>query len=397
MLSAAAAGRASRRGLDVAFFGALPLLCLGVIAWSFAFRGFHTFDFRTFWESGRAVLHGRSPYPRTLPAHANPLTFRPFVYPAPAAVAMAPFALLPFAVADVLFAIVGAAAFAAALHVLGVRDWRCYGAAFLTWPVLGSLNTGAITLLLVLGGALLWTRRSSPWRAGALLAGLVALKVFLWPLAIWLLATRRPRATAISVATCVAGTLGAWALVGFSGLRDYPALLGRLTDLVGPQSYSPYAFALSLGAPRAIAHLAADAAGALLLGGVVVVARRRDGDRRAFTLALAAALVLSPVVWSHYLALLFVPLALAWRRVAAPWLLPVAFWLVTNNWSHGSPAPILALLGLAALVVVASLLPHVGEGDDRRTALPHELPGEEAVVRLVDGLRGRRAVLGARG
>src|SRR5437868_210438 len=59
-------------------------------------------DFLSFWTAGRAVLHGRSPYPElsSLPQVADPKTFAPFVYPAPAAYWMVPFALLPFAVAS---------------------------------------------------------------------------------------------------------------------------------------------------------------------------------------------------------------------------------------------------------------------------------------------------------
>src|SRR5438128_2498714 len=108
---------AALRGLELLVFGALPIIFLGLIAFEFAV-GFHTFDFHTFWHSGRAVLHGRSPYPSSLPALADRHTFRPFVYPAPAAVAMAPLALLPLTVADVLFALVGVAALVWALRLL---------------------------------------------------------------------------------------------------------------------------------------------------------------------------------------------------------------------------------------------------------------------------------------
>src|SRR3954468_19161459 len=47
-------------------------------------------DFASFWQGGRSVLHGLSPYPTiaSLPAVANRITFVPFVYPAPAAFAL---------------------------------------------------------------------------------------------------------------------------------------------------------------------------------------------------------------------------------------------------------------------------------------------------------------------
>ena len=47
-------------------------------------------------------------------------------------------------------------------------------------------------------------------------------------------------------------------------------------------------------------------------------------DRRSFTLAIAAALALTPVVWNHYLLLLIVPVALARPRLSGLWVLPLA-------------------------------------------------------------------------
>src|SRR5919197_633227 len=288
--------RAALRGLDRLLFGAVPLALAGFFAYAFA-RGFHTFDFQTFWNSGRAVLHGRSPYPHALPDVADRATFRPFVYPAPAAFLLSPLALIPYAVANAVFAAISAGAVLAALRLLGVEDWRCYGAAFVSLPVFDSIDAGAITPLLVLGAAALWRYRDRPLAAGALVAALVALKVFLWPLALWLLFTRRVRAAVYGVVVGAAVTFGAWAMLGFAGLRAYPHLLDRLTELVAAKSFSLYAFVLSVGASPAVARALMIAAGAALLGGAALVVRRRDGDRRAFTLAFAVAFALSPVVW----------------------------------------------------------------------------------------------------
>jgi hypothetical protein len=343
--------RAALRGLDRLLFGAIPLALAGFFAYAFA-RGFHTFDFQTFWNSGRDVLHGRSPYPDALPEIADRATFRPFVYPAPAAFLLAPLALIPYALANVVFAVTGAAAVLGALRLLGVDDWRCYGAAFVSLPVFDSIDAGTITPLLVLGSAALWRYRERPLAAGALVAALVALKVFLWPLALWLLFTRRFRATVYGVVIGAAGTFGAWAVLGFAGLREYPHLLDKLTELVAAESFSLYAFALSVGASPGIARAAILAAGVALLGGAAHLVRRREGDRRAFALVFAAAFALSPVVWPHYLALLFVPLALARARLSALWVVSLPLWFVTETWSSGEPSQIVPVLGLVAAVLV---------------------------------------------
>jgi hypothetical protein len=337
----------ARRVSEAILFGAVPILYAGVFVFEFAL-GFHTFDFHTFWLSGRDVLHGRSPYPDSMPLVAHRETFRPFVYPAPAALLIAPLAFIPYAVADVIWWAIGAAAIWLALRILGVRDWRCYGAAFASMPVFTALGNGSVSALLVLGSAALWRYRSRAWVAAAVLAGLVAAKLFLWPLGFWLLVTRRIRACALSAVIAVAAALAGWAAIGFAGMREYPHLLDRLTALVAAESYSPYALFRALGASPGLARLLMLAAGALVLGAVVAVSRRPDGDRRAFTLALAAALVLSPIVWPHYLALLFVPIALAQPELGLAWSAPIGLWVVNASWSDGDPkliAPVLAVAG----------------------------------------------------
>src|SRR5437588_6421683 len=191
-------------------------------------------DFASFWVGGRHVIRGLSPYPAldSLPAVADRITFVPFVYPAPAAFAMAPLSVLPFAVADTLFFLLILGSVALALRVLGVTDWRCYAAAFAALPIMAAVAVGSISTLLLLGVAVAWHYRSTTWRLGAVVAGLVVAKLFLWPVWIWLVYTRRLKAAALSAAFGLTGTLGAWAAIHFAGLHDYPGLLSRLTELV---------------------------------------------------------------------------------------------------------------------------------------------------------------------
>jgi hypothetical protein len=344
----------SKHALALLFLGALPLGFLGVITFELV-TGSQPFDFHTFWASGQAVLHGESPYPTSLPAVAERTEFRPFVYPAPAAVAMVPFAVLPETVAIFVWFAVGVAALFLALRLLGVDDWRCYGAAFASVPVCSSLSNGAISTLLVLALAALWRYRARPWVAGALLAALVVFKLYLWPLGVWLLATRRFGAAWRSVVLALAATVAGWAAIGFAGLREYPHLLDRLTGLVGDSGYAPYALFRSLGASPGAARAEMLACGAILLSAVFALARRRGGDHVAFTLAIAASLTLSPVVWPHYLALVYVPLAIARPRLSAAWLVPFAYWLMTSDWSDGHTAIIAGTLAVTGTVLVGAL------------------------------------------
>ena len=134
-----------------------------------------------------------------------------------------------------------------ALRIVGVRDWRVYGAALLTPAALSSVLLGAVDFALVLGLAICWRWRDHAARAGIALGAIVALKLVAAPLVAWLLVTRRFRAAAISAATAAALWVGGWALIGFDGLTGYPHLLSVLTDIEDDRGYSPVAYANLIG------------------------------------------------------------------------------------------------------------------------------------------------------
>ena len=137
-----------------------------------------------------------------------------FVYPAPAALLMAPFALLPFTVAATLFALLLTAAVPAALYVVGVRDWRCYGIALLSEPVLIGVTLDTVSPLLLLAVAATWRLRDRLWPAACVLAAAVVLKIFLWPLLLWFALTRR-----LATAAAAAGLIVLTTLVAVGGHR----------------------------------------------------------------------------------------------------------------------------------------------------------------------------------
>lgn len=296
-------------------------------------------DFHVFWNVGREVLEGSS---------------GGFVYPAPAALAMVPFALLPYGVAAAVFAVLVLAAVPASLLVLGVRDWRCHGAALLAAPTIAVLGAGALSSLLSLLAALAWRFRERRLVAALCVGAAIVAKIFLWPLLVWLVATRRSWTAAVVVAGGAAAALAGWAVIGFAGLREYPALLGGLAASQQEDGYAPVSLGLALGLPSSAARALAAAVGLSLLGLALHRGRRPGGDRDAFVLALAASLALSPVVWLHYLVLLLLPLALARPRFAPLWLLPLLLWVCPTK-ANGDLAAILAATAVAGLVVGLTL------------------------------------------
>jgi alpha-1,2-mannosyltransferase len=342
-----------RRALERILLGLLPLATLVLLAVQSPRHYF--WDFRVFREAGKDVLAGRSPYPPADPAllaHQSS-----FIYPPESALAFVPLAVLPYDLAAVIFFCSLVLALGLTLYVLNVRDWRCYGAAFLMAPVLSGLGNGAISCVLALGVALAWRFRDSWPKAAVAVAAVIGMKVFLWPLAFWLVATRRFAAAAAAAVGGIGVTLGSWALLGFVGLGDYPHLLRILADVEQAEGYSPIALGLSLGLPVGTARGLAFLLGGLVLAGAFVLARRRDGDRLSLTASIGASLLLSPIVWLHYFVLLLVPLALARPRLTAAWvILPLPFWFSTaNGQSHGhAGAIVLALATASAILLVGA-------------------------------------------
>jgi hypothetical protein len=359
MPSLAVAGPAERRpgwtdGVALLFCCWVPVVLTvwGLIntARTHAFAvDFHNF----YWASGHDVLHGRSPFPPPTPDAVFLIhTYPAGPYAAPAVLLFAPFGLLPVWLAEAIFTGILIAAVFFALRLVGVRDWRCYGAAFLWAPVASGIQTANLTLLLTVGVAVLWRFRHRVVISALLVGVLVSLKFFLWPLLIWLLATRRYTAAAWSLVVAGVITFGTWGVLGFSGLRDYPHVARIFARYYETSSYTPFAFLTKLGLTDPLARYGSLAVGILALAAIFVAARR-NGSEAAFALAIAAAILWSPVVWLHYFALLLVPLAVLNPAFSVAWLLPAILWVcpvgaAPTVWKYALPLVVFTLVLLYA-------------------------------------------------
>jgi hypothetical protein len=345
----------------VAFGRVAPFALLGlfpVALWAVGLQYLVTHDLLAedfhhfFYPQARDILAGRPPataYP--------PLTSLLYV----------PFATLPRDIADVVVTAVMIALAAGVLLALGIRDWRCYGATMLWAPVGGAIQTANLSLVLALGVALLWRWRARPPVAGALVALMVAAKLFLWPLALWLAATRRWRAVVIMVGIGLAASAAAWAVVGFGSLSSFPDAIRGNVAANGSKPYTIGAVLEQLGASDVIGYAVCWVVGAIVLAAGVRFARRGD-DAEALALFIGAALVLSPIVWAHYLALLLVPVALARPRFSGLWLVPLPLWLCPQV--DATLAQKLLLLVTGAVIVLLCLRGPVRMRLPRRAALP---------------------------
>jgi glycosyl transferase family 87 len=315
-----------RRLRDPLLLGALPIT-FGLLTilgyWSSWPIGF---DFRgTLWEPASALLDGLPVYPA--PTRDAIVVGNPTVYPPLFIVASVPLALLPVTAASWLwFLVLGACVFGA-MWVLEVRDWRCHVLALSSPVVVHGLYYGNLTIFLLLPLAIAWRYRDRARIAGVALGVAVAAKLFVWPLVVWLLLTRRFRAAAWAVGATAALVLVPWALVGFQGLADYPALLRAVQDVYAIRSVSLSTAAGALGASVPVAVAVAAVAGAACVGAAAWVVRHEQGDSRAFGILVAACVLATPIVWPNYFALLLVPIAIRWPRLAPAWFFGYAVWL----------------------------------------------------------------------
>lgn len=276
-----------------------------------------------FLPAAHAVLHGASPY-----AGVTSRAVREgyaFLYPPLGAYLFAPFTLLPPVVAGTVATVLVAATVPATLWVLGIRDWRCYAISFIWIPTLAGIESANVTLPMVLGLALVWRYREKA-AVVALVGGfIVALKLFFWPLLVWLVATRRYRTAALTAVASLAFVFVPWAGIGFAGLGDYVHLLKFVSHREGADSYSLAAL-VHYAVPSWTAAVAVETLVGLGILVLVVLAGRRGRDRDAFALAILAVLAFTPLLEIHYLAVLLVVVALYRPRFGAAWLAPVFIW-----------------------------------------------------------------------
>jgi hypothetical protein len=329
------------------WFGLLPLLVfLTVLHTEPLFAGgFDGTDFSwTLWEPARAVLDGGDPY-----VHS------PTNYPPSAFVPLLPLGALPFAAAEAVWLTILAVAAFATLWVLGVRDWRCFALWTLTPLTFPTVFVGNATVLVVLCAALLWRYRDAAVPAAAALTAAIAIKLFAAPLILWMLFTRRYRAAAYTTVATPIVILGAWATIGFDGLRSYRSILEKTADDNGPYGPLLQGLVQQMGGSSRAAFVAGLAVAAAL----VASALRARGDASRFALVWAAAIVASPVAWLCYVAGLVVPLAAASPRFSPRWLLLLGCW---SGWwwsplAFGGAGLSIATLLVTALLVAAVAFP----------------------------------------
>lgn len=320
---------ARTRALEQTLLGGVPLALTLWLAVASVSQHWVAEDFSmAYYPAAHRLLDGGNPYAVT---HAQILSGAAFVYPALSAVLLAPLALVASGLADHIYTLLCIALVPATLWVSGVRDWRVYGVSLLWFPIIIGWEGENISVPLMFLAALVWRYRDRPWVAGLLAAVAISMKPFVWPLALWLLATRRFRAAAWALVGGLVFNLVAWYIVGFNEISTYVHMSREDADALWRGGYGVPALAYHLGLGRGAGDLLLILGAAVL--GVVTLYQGlfRHDQRGAYVVAVALMLVASPLVWIHYFVLLAVPLALSRPRFAPLWAVPIAMWLLPSG------------------------------------------------------------------
>jgi hypothetical protein len=334
---------------DFALYAAIPAVLTVIAIMIFWSIGSFAGDFRDqYWSAGLRVLHGQSPYLLSQLKIDKGLAFP---YPPLGALLFVPFALIARGPSEILFTLVCFGSLAGTFMVLGVRDWRIYGIVLLWLPVINAWQSANLTLPLILLIALVWRYRHRPAVAGIVTAVAISLKPFVWPLLVWLVATRRYRAAGVAALTGLVVNLLAVAIVGFDQVSRYLTDASRVSGAFYRIAYTPLALTLHLGIGRNAATAVEIAAAAAAAVACLAVGRRGD-DLGALTLLIVLTLLATPVLWMHYFALALVPLAIARPRLEPIWALPIVL-IVCGTRSTWTWEIVLAL-GVMGTVLLAS-------------------------------------------
>ena len=209
------------RFASIAFCGVLPALVLISVFAAAVGDDSVAFDFRLFLSAAHAVLHGESPYPSL--AASDEVIGRSYVYPPLTALVSVPFTVLSRAScrADRH----GSARGGCARGSLGPRRARLAllrRAAAVAARDLGNPDRQRHALDRAPRRGRMAVPRPLALASSTAIGVTLAAKFFLWPLVVWLAATRRVAAPYPLCAIGAGLLLVSWAAIGFAGLAGLP-------------------------------------------------------------------------------------------------------------------------------------------------------------------------------
>ncbi len=331
-------------GVGIAVGGSVVLI-VAMIVWADQAISW-AYDFQAYYDAAVRLMLTGTPYQaETLGGPFQPGPFGLYLYAPPLALAMVPLTQLDAPTAALVWLALRVAALIALCWLLPVsRPIRLtmLGLAALSAPVLNDLRLGNVSVLVTLLSVAAW-RSLDRAPSGVAIALSAMVRPTMGVLFAWWLVRRAWLPVLAGGATAVVVALATLPFMGLDRWFDFTTVLLNISNVTGVERNADLGSAvLQLGGPAWLAPLALVGGYAAAVGAIVLSLRR---DRElSFIVTVSATLLLSPLLWDHYLTQL---------------LLPAAF-LASRGKTWGMALPLLAWLPLAALpfaAVAGMLLP----------------------------------------
>ncbi|MDQ3870780.1 MAG: glycosyltransferase 87 family protein [Chloroflexota bacterium] len=307
-------------------------------------------DFGAYYTAAGRLVEGSALYlPQNVQAPFRAGAPGLYVYSPALAVLLMPAALLPFVAAAFGWLLLHLAALVAGCALMPVpRRVRMagFGIAALSSPLLVDLNLGNVSVFVLLVAVVAWRWLDRPLGSMALAAGL-ALRPQLGVVVIWWVARQRLRQVAWTITAGLVLLLVTLPFVGIEGYLQFGQVLRNAQVTAVARNGALESTALLLGLPPPLATLAS-LAGYAVAAAAIVVSLRRDREL-SYVVTVSASLLVTPLLWDHYLVLLLVPAAfLASRGRSWALALPLLGWL---------PQATISLAALAGTLLPLLVLP----------------------------------------
>ena len=302
------------------------------------------YDFVAYYDAAMRLIATGSPYQSSTLGGAflaGPQGL--YLYSPVLAVLALPFTALQFHDAATVYVALQLLALLAIVTVMPV-SWQVRVAllavACVSPPVGQDLNLGNVSLLVTLGAVVAWRYLDRPLGSVALVLS-AAVRPTMGLFVGWWLVRRRWRPVAWFAVAGAALVFVTLPFVGVAGWLDYLTVLRNLTGFEDVyRNFALNALAVRHGQPDPWPAIALFA-GYASAGVAVLWSLRRDREL-SFVVTVGATLLLSPLLWDHYMALLLVPAAfLASRRQWWGMALPLLCYLAQDL------LPFVALLATA--------------------------------------------------
>lgn len=338
-------------------FGSLQ----GTKAWGYDYRAYHDAAVRL-GETGTLYQ------PETLSGPYQPGPYGLYMYAPPLGIAVGAFVPMGPDGGTIAWSGIHVLALALACGVMPIgiaQRLATFGIAALTFAVIRDVALGNVSALLLLPLAIAWRWLDSP--IGSMAQALaISVRPTLGVLLIWQLLRRKWRAAAWTVGAGVVLIALSLPLVGIGGYADYLTVLRNLSNVMGVErnvDLGSTALALGWGTDAATAALLAGYAVAIT---AILLSLRRDREV-GFVVTASASLLLSPLLWDHYLSLLVLPAAFLAQR-GRPW----ALGLPLLTWLPAELLPIVVLLAVGLPFLAHDAASADREPPRRRPAWPQD-------------------------